>query len=53
MKEYGLCEDYVMPPIYEQSMEEKIKLIDGLNNLLNQWENYQDERKANSSYNNG
>ena len=53
LKEYGLCEEYVMPPVYEQSAEEKMKLIDGLNNLLNQWENYQDERKANPSYNNG
>jgi dihydrodipicolinate synthase/N-acetylneuraminate lyase len=34
MKEVGLCETYVMPPIYPQSHEEEIKLIKGLKEIL-------------------
>lgn len=34
MKEVGLCETYVMPPIYPQSHEEEIKLVKGLKEIL-------------------
>jgi 4-hydroxy-tetrahydrodipicolinate synthase len=35
MKEIGLCEPNVMPPIYPQSKEEETKLIEGLRSYLN------------------
>ena len=34
MKELGLCESHVMPPIYPQSQEEEIKLVNGLKEIL-------------------
>jgi len=34
MKEVGLCETYVMPPIYPQSNEEEIKLVKGLKEIM-------------------
>ena len=34
MKEVGLCESYVIPPIYAQSQEEEIKLVKGLKEIL-------------------
>jgi dihydrodipicolinate synthase/N-acetylneuraminate lyase len=34
MKEIGLCESNVMPPIYPQSKEEETKLIKGLKEIL-------------------
>jgi 4-hydroxy-tetrahydrodipicolinate synthase len=35
MKEIGLCEPNVMPPLYPQSKEEETKLINGLKQILN------------------
>jgi 4-hydroxy-tetrahydrodipicolinate synthase len=35
MKETGLCQPNVMPPIYPQSKEEETKLINGLKQILN------------------
>jgi 4-hydroxy-tetrahydrodipicolinate synthase len=35
MKEIGLCEPNVMPPVYPQSKEEETKLINGLKQILN------------------
>jgi 4-hydroxy-tetrahydrodipicolinate synthase len=35
MKEIGLCEPNIMPPIYPQSKEEETKLIEGLRSYLN------------------
>ena len=34
MKEIGLCEPNVMPPIYPQSKEEETKLVNGLKQIL-------------------
>jgi dihydrodipicolinate synthase/N-acetylneuraminate lyase len=34
MKEVGLCETHVMPPIYPQSNEEEIKLVKALKEIL-------------------
>ncbi|MFL5811538.1 MAG: dihydrodipicolinate synthase family protein [Flavisolibacter sp.] len=36
MKELGLCESYVMPPVYLQSKEEETKLIEGMKRILNE-----------------
>jgi 4-hydroxy-tetrahydrodipicolinate synthase len=36
MKEIGLCEPNIMPPIYPQSKEEETKLIIGLKQILNE-----------------
>jgi len=35
MKEMGLCEPNVMPPVYPQSKEEERKLVKGLKQILN------------------
>jgi 4-hydroxy-tetrahydrodipicolinate synthase len=35
MKETGLCQPNVMPPIYPQSKEEETKLVNGLKQILN------------------
>ncbi len=35
MKEIGLCQPNVMPPIYPQSKEEETKLVNGLKQILN------------------
>jgi dihydrodipicolinate synthase/N-acetylneuraminate lyase len=35
MKEIGLCEPNVMPPLYSQSKEEETKLVNGLKQILN------------------
>jgi dihydrodipicolinate synthase/N-acetylneuraminate lyase len=34
MKELGLCEPYVMPPLYEQSSEQELKLQESLQKVL-------------------
>jgi dihydrodipicolinate synthase/N-acetylneuraminate lyase len=36
MREIGLCQPHVMPPIYPQSKEEETKLINGLKQILNE-----------------
>ena len=36
MQEMGLCQPYVMPPIYPQSKEEETKLVNGLKQILNE-----------------
>jgi 4-hydroxy-tetrahydrodipicolinate synthase len=35
MKEIGLCETNVMPPLFSQSKEEQVRLISGLKEIIN------------------